>query len=93
MNIQINEQLFKKTTARERQIVALIAKGKRTGEIASELCISRDTVESHRHKIIRKTGLKTAPQIVAEFQRGGLIYWCKLRQEWTHAENLPAILA
>jgi len=73
MTIQINEELFKTTTPRERQIVALIAQGLRTKDIARELCVSTDTVETHRHNIIRKTGLKTAPQIVAEFIRGGLI--------------------
>lgn len=72
-NIQLNEDLFKKTTPRERQIVALLAQGLRTKDIATELCISTDTIESHRHNIIRKTGLKTSPQIVAEFIRGGLI--------------------
>lgn len=89
MNL-INKELFKKTTARERQIVALIAQGKRTGEIAKELCLSRDTIESHRHKIIRKTGFKTSPQIVAEFQRAGLVYWCVIRQAWAHVERIPA---
>lgn len=89
MIIQINEELLKKTTPRERQIVALIARGFRTADIARELCVSRDTIESHRHKIIKKTGLKTSPSIVAEFQRGRLIYWCAVQQTWVHAETLP----
>lgn len=73
MITQINEQLFKQTTPRERQIIALIAQGLRTKDVAAELNISKDTVESHRHSIIKKTGLKTSPHIVAEFIRGGLI--------------------
>lgn len=89
MSIQINEELFKKTTIREREIVALIAQGKRTKEIADQLSISRDTVESHRHNIITKTGFKTAPQIVIEFFRAGLLYWCVVRETWAFAERLP----
>ena len=87
-----NEELLKKTTASERQVFALIAQGLRTAEIAQELCLSRDTIESHRHSVIKKTGLKTSPQIIAEFVRGGMIYWCQVRQVWqvwAYAEEMP----
>ena len=87
-NIQFDLDLFKKSSLRERQIVALLAQGMRTKDIARELCVSHDTIESHRHNIIRKTGLKTSPRIVAEFVKGGLIYWCVIRGTWAHAEKM-----
>lgn len=83
-----SQDLFSKTTVRERQIVALLAQGYRAKEIAQELHISQDTVENHRSNIIRKTGLKTSPAIVAEFQRAGLIIW--ENGNWTHALSLFA---
>lgn len=39
---------------RERQILQLIAKGMTTREIALELSISENTVESHRKRMIRR---------------------------------------
>lgn len=43
-------------TPRERQVLARIAQGKTSKEIAAELAISLSTVNSHRENLARKLG-------------------------------------
>lgn len=45
-------------TARERQICQAIRRGRSSKEIATDLLISRHTVDVHRNNIRRKLGLK-----------------------------------
>jgi DNA-binding NarL/FixJ family response regulator len=51
-------------TMREREVFELIAKGLTNTDIATQLCISRRTVESHRTRLTRKLGLRTRADIV-----------------------------
>jgi len=51
-------------TEREREIVTLIAQGKTNGEIASELVLSKRTVEKHVANILSKLELTSRAQIV-----------------------------
>jgi predicted ATPase/DNA-binding CsgD family transcriptional regulator len=51
-------------TEREREVVALIARGKSNGEIASELVVSKRTVEKHIANILSKLALTSRAQIV-----------------------------
>jgi RNA polymerase sigma factor (sigma-70 family) len=51
------EQPTKELTPRERQILALVAEGKRNREIAQTLGISEATVENHLHRIFQKLGV------------------------------------
>jgi DNA-binding NarL/FixJ family response regulator len=51
-------------TSRERQIVQLIAEGKRTRGIAVKLGISVKTVETHRSSIMRKLHLASLADLV-----------------------------
>jgi DNA-binding CsgD family transcriptional regulator len=51
-------------TEREREVAALIAQGKSNGEIASELVLSKRTVEKHSANILSKLGLTSRAQIV-----------------------------
>jgi DNA-binding CsgD family transcriptional regulator len=46
-------------TGREREVLALVAQGRRNAEIARELCISGATVENHLHNIFSKIGCST----------------------------------
>ena len=57
---------------RERQVLALLAEGKRSHEIASQLGISIATVEAHRRNIMRKLGLHTVAELTRYAVRNGL---------------------
>jgi len=52
-------------TAREREILALLAEGKSSAEIASELVISTRTVGTHVQHILGKLGVHSRAQAVA----------------------------
>jgi DNA-binding NarL/FixJ family response regulator len=49
---------------REREVFRLAADCLLTREIASELCISRKTVDTHLYRIHRKLGLRTSAELV-----------------------------
>jgi DNA-binding NarL/FixJ family response regulator len=50
---------------REREVIAMIAKGYRTREMAQLLCLSHKTVEKHRANLMRKLGLRSAAAAAA----------------------------
>jgi len=52
-------------TVREQEIVALIAEGYRTREMAQMLSLSHKTVERHRTNLMRKLGVRSATGVVA----------------------------
>jgi DNA-binding NarL/FixJ family response regulator len=52
-------------TGREREVIAMIAKGYRTREMAQILCLSHKTVEKHRANLMRKLGLRSAAAAAA----------------------------
>jgi two-component system, NarL family, response regulator NreC len=60
-------------SARERQVLQLVAEGKSTKEIAALLGISFKTVESHRARIMEKLGLHETASLVRYAIRQGLI--------------------
>lgn len=49
-----------KLTTREREVVSLLASGKRQTEIARQLCVSVRTVEAHVRNARGKTGTSSA---------------------------------
>ena len=51
-------------TAREREIATLIGRGKSNGEIATELVLSKRTVEKHVANILYKLDLTSRAQII-----------------------------
>lgn len=51
-------------TAREREILQLIAEGKSTKEVATLLAISVKTAETHRVNLMRKLGLHSVGELV-----------------------------
>jgi two-component system, NarL family, response regulator NreC len=58
-------------TARERQVVQLIAEGKSTKEVASLLGITVKTAESHRTTLMKKLNIhETASLVLYAFRRG-----------------------
>ena len=52
-------------TNREQEVIALIAKGYRTREMAELLSLSHKTVEKHRTNLMRKLGLRSAAAVAA----------------------------
>jgi len=60
-------------TAREKEILQLIAQEKSSNEIAGELFISRRTVETHRKNILKKTKVKSVVGLLKFSYKIGLI--------------------
>lgn len=60
-------------TAREREILELLAAGSRPGEIADKLFLAVKTVKNHLTSIYQKLGVETGAQAVAEAYQQGLV--------------------
>lgn len=60
-------------TAREREIVQLLAEGKSNKEVATALGISVKTAETHRSNIMRKSGLGSLAELVRYAIRNRII--------------------
>jgi len=60
-------------TARERQVLQLVAEGRSTKEVAGVLGISVKTAESHRCRIMRKLGIHQTAGLVRFAIRQGMI--------------------
>ena len=60
-------------TDREQRVLALIAEGFPTREVAEELCYSERTVKNVLHDIVTKLNVRSRSQAVAHAVRDGLI--------------------
>ena len=60
-------------TARQREILQLIAEGKNTKEIAGMLDISVKTVEAHRLQLMARVDIHDVPGLVRYAIRSGLV--------------------
>ena len=60
-------------TARQREILQMVAEGKNTKEIASILKISVKTVEAHRLQLMARLDIHDVPSLVRYAVRNGLI--------------------
>lgn len=60
-------------TTREKQVIRLIAEGKLSKEIASELAISINTVNRHRQNIREKLSVNNAMEAVRAVRAMGLV--------------------
>ena len=69
-----NNQDIKSLTAREIEIIQMLAGGYMTREIAAQLFISEKTVERHKSNILRKMKLKNTAQLVKEAVENGLLF-------------------
>jgi DNA-binding NarL/FixJ family response regulator len=56
-------------TARELEVVALLADGLRNAEIAKRLIVSEKTVDHHVSAILRKLGVRSRGEAVAKAAR------------------------
>ncbi len=64
---------FKKLTSREKQLLQMIAEGKRTKEIADILCISPKTVKTHRSALMKKLDLHDVASLTRYALQKGLV--------------------
>lgn len=60
-------------TRRQREVLTLVAKGSSTKQIASDLRVSRKTVEVHRQRIMDRLGLHKVADLVRYALREGLV--------------------
>ncbi len=60
-------------TAREKQVLQLIAEGKSTRDVASLLSISVKTAESHRTRLMRKLDIHETASLVRYAVRRGIV--------------------
>jgi DNA-binding NarL/FixJ family response regulator len=60
-------------TSRQREILQLIAEGKNTKEIASDLDVSIKTVEAHRLQLMGRLNIHDIPGLVRYAIRNGLV--------------------
>lgn len=59
----------KKLTNREKEVAELLAKGLSTKIISEQLCISFNTVESHRKNLLQKLEAKNTAELIYKFNR------------------------
>ena len=59
-------------TAREREVLQLIAEGLKTKDIATQIHVSVKTVETHRQQIMRKLNAKSIAQLTKIALREGI---------------------
>jgi len=64
---------YETLTAREREVLHLVAEGHTNAEIAGRLFISRRTVETHRTNLMRKLGLRTQTDLIRYALRRGIL--------------------
>ncbi len=60
----ISQTILIQLSEREKEIIRLIVQGKTSKEIAEFLCISKNTVDTHRRSILNKTKLKSSSELI-----------------------------
>jgi DNA-binding NarL/FixJ family response regulator len=68
-----NSEHWLKLTAREREVLQLVAEGHKMGEIGEILHISARTVERHKYSLMDKLGLRTTAELTQYALKHGLI--------------------
>lgn len=63
---------YQSLSRRERQVMALVVRGRLNKQIAAELCISEITVKAHRGRVMRKMRASSLPHLVKLAGRLGL---------------------
>lgn len=69
----ITQRFTSRLSAREMEILKLIAAGNTTAQIAQTLYLSKFTIENHRKNILQKLQVKNVAELMAAAARLGLI--------------------
>jgi len=72
-NYDCSENIPGLLTARECEILRLVATGKTSKDIAELLCISKNTVDTHRNKMLQKLGIANSASLVHFAYKSGLL--------------------
>jgi ATP/maltotriose-dependent transcriptional regulator MalT len=73
-NVPASDQpLYEPLTAREQEVLALIAAGLSNRQIAGRIFVAQSTVKSYVNAIFRKLGVENRTRAAAEARRLGLI--------------------
>jgi DNA-binding NarL/FixJ family response regulator len=67
------EDSYELLTAREREVLQLIAEGRSNKDVAAVLNLSLYTVETHRTHIMQKLNLHTVPELILYAVRKGIV--------------------
>jgi len=62
-------------SAREREVLQLIAEGRKNREIAEIMSRSIHTVRGHRARLMGKLGVRSAPELIRAATEQGLLRW------------------
>jgi DNA-binding NarL/FixJ family response regulator len=76
-------------TGREREVLALLARGMRPKQIARELVISPKTVASHIQRVLAKLGVHSRAEAVAIAYREGLVRTLVASSDGTESASRP----
>lgn len=60
-------------SARERDVLLLLAQGYNSEEIGEQLFISKSTVQTHRRNILSKTGCRSTPALISFAVKSGVV--------------------
>ena len=64
---------IRKLTARQREVLQLLAEGKSAKAVADILCISPRTVEFHKYRIMEELGMSSSAELVQYSIKQGII--------------------
>lgn len=70
---QQRKALFGNLTCSELRIVRFLAEGKKNHELAKQLGISLNTINTHRRNILKKTELKSILEVICRAQDAGIV--------------------
>jgi FixJ family two-component response regulator len=75
LNVRLNtfRELFSTLTPREREVFALVVRGKLNKQVAHELGASERTIKAHRHHIMEKFKIRSLADLVAIAEKLGML--------------------